>query len=391
MRNNFSKCYSTPVKQIVLRKKLENRDQKLLAPYAILSSKTAGREFPEPEEPTRTVFQRDRDRIIHSKAFRRLSGKTQVFIATYGDHFRDRLSHTLEVAQVARDMARSLALNEDLAEAIALSHDLGHTPFGHAGEQTLNEIMNRFGFHFEHNEQSKRVVEKLEKQFPHFDGLNLSFEVRQGLAKHQTLYDQRTKKITGKTLEAQVVDIADEIAYHNHDLDDGLRAKLFEMAGLVKLPLLKEAKTAAEKKHGPLKNPIVLRSRVISMLISLMITDVLKTTRANIKRSKVRNLADVLKHKKNLISFSPSFQKKVQQLREFLWDRMYQSRKVLYYSHRGQRILKKLFGLFYKRPRLMPRHFYERIEVQNPLAIVVKDYVAGLTDMYATELARKYL
>lgn len=363
----------------------------MLAPYAVLSSKTIGREFPESEDPARTVFQRDRDRIIHSKAFRRLSGKTQVFIATHGDHFRDRLSHTLEVAQVARDLCCSFGLNEDLAEAIALAHDLGHTPFGHAGEQTLNEIMEQFGFHFEHNEQSKRVVEKLEKQFPHFDGLNLSFEVRQGLAKHQTLYDQRMEKITGKTLEAQVVDIADEIAYHNHDLDDGLRAKLFEMTDLVKLPLLKEAKAAAEKKYGTLKNPIVLRSRVVSTLISLMISDVLKTTAANIKRYKIRALSDVLKKEKNLVSFSASFQKKVQRLREFLWNRMYQSRKVLYYSHRGQRILKKLFWLFYKRPRLMPRHFYGRIEVQYPLAIVVKDYVAGLTDTYATKLARKYL
>lgn len=378
------------MKQIILKKGFENRERKLLAPYAVFSAKSAGREFEEPEDPTRTAFQRDRDRIIHSKAFRRLSGKTQVFVATYGDHFRDRLSHTLEVAQVARDLCRNLTLNEDLAEAIALAHDLGHTPFAHAGEHVLNELMQKFGSRFEHNEQSKRIVEKLEKQFPHFDGLNLTYEVRQGLAKHQTLYDQRTKKITGKTLEAQIVDIADEIAYHNHDLDDGLRSALFIMADLMRLPLLKTVRARVQKKYGTIKNPTVLRNRVISNLISLMILDVLKTTVTNIKKHTVRSLDDVLKQEKNLVSFSPSFQKKVQQLRDFLWNHMYQSGKVLYHSHRGQRILKKLFWLFYKRPRLMPRHFYERIEVQDPLAIVVKDYVAGLTDCYATELAERY-
>lgn len=332
----------------------------------VFRSKTRGRAFPEKSDPTRTEFQRDRDRIIHSKAFRRLSGKTQVFVATYGDHFRDRLSHTLEAAQVARDLARSLRLNEDLCEAIALAHDLGHTPFGHAGEYTLNEIMQKFGRHFEHNEQSKLVVERLEKLFPNFDGLNLTYEVREGLAKHQTLYDQRTKRIKKKTPEAQVVDIADEIAYHNHDLDDGLRSGLFTLRDVQRLQLWREAAAIVRKKYGDIRDPVVFRHRIISQLISLMI-------------------ADVLNHP---ISFSANFEKKVAQLREFLWNRMYQSPQVLKHSRRGQKILKKLFWHFYKHPKLMPKRFYEKIGKPDPLEVVVKDYVAGCTDVYAEKLIR---
>lgn len=373
------------MRQIVTKNQLEKKEAGILASYAVQSANSAGRQFPEPEDLTRTAFQRDRDRIIHSKAFRRLSGKTQVFVATYGDHFRDRLSHSLEVAQVARDLCRNLALNEDLAEAIALAHDLGHTPFGHAGEYTMNEIMQKFGQHFEHNEQSKRIVEILEKQFPDFDGLNLTCEVRQGLAKHQTLYDQKTKKITGKTLEAQAVDIADEIAYHNHDLDDGLRSELFTFHHVKDLTLWRDAERAVREKYGKIESPTVLRHRTVSNLISLMIHDVLDETIREIKHMRIHSLAEVLRQKKNLISFSPSFFKKVKQLRKFLWKAMYQSPKVLKHSRRGQKILKNLFWLFYRKPQLMPRHFYERIESEDLLEVVVKDYVAGMTDEYARE------
>jgi dGTPase len=348
--------------------------QLMIAPYKVL--KTSGREFPEKSDPTRTEFQRDRDRIIHSKAFRRLSGKTQVFVATYGDHFRDRLTHTLEVAQVARDLARSLRLNEDCCEAIALAHDLGHTPFGHAGEHTLNEIMEKFGRRFEHNEQSQRVVEHLEKLFPNFDGLNLTAEVREGLAKHQTLYDQRTKRIKEKTLEAQVVDIADEIAYHNHDLDDGLRSELFTLRDLHRLAVWREAVEAVFKKYGEIRDAVVFRHRIISQLISLMISDVFETAMKNLARRRFHHA----------VRFSPSFQKKIIELRKFLWYRMYQSPQVLKHSRRGQKILKKLFWHFYKNPALMPKRFYERIGKPDPLEVIVKDYVAGCTDIYAEQL-----
>ncbi|MEK7524094.1 MAG: deoxyguanosinetriphosphate triphosphohydrolase [Patescibacteria group bacterium] len=371
---------------IALKIQLEDHEKHTLAHYAVMSSKSAGRQFPEPEDPTRTVFQRDRDRIIHSKAFRRLSGKTQVFLANYGDHFRDRLSHTLEVAQVARDLARNLRLNEDLCEAIALAHDLGHPPFAHYGQDTLNEIMQKFGFHFEHNEQSKRVVEKLEKQFPNFEGLNLTYEVRQGLAKHQTLYDQENKLVTGKTLEAQVVDLADEIAYHNHDLDDGIRSKLFGLRELRRLAIWKESEKFVFKKYGKKIDALVLCSRAVSHIISMMITNVIETSSKNIIRLRIRTLDDVLKQEKNLVCFSPDFQKKVAQLRQFLWDGMYQSPRVLKYMRRGQRIIKKLFWNFYKKPQLLPEHFREKIGPAAPLEIIVKDYVAGCTDQFATQL-----
>lgn len=356
-----------------------------LARYAVKNSQHSGREFFEIDDPTRTPFQRDRDRIIHCKAFRRLSGKTQVFIATYGDHFRDRLTHTLEVAQVARDLSRSLGLNEDLAESIALAHDLGHTPFGHAGEHALNEIMEKFGGHFEHNEQSKRIVEKLEKQFPHFDGLNLTYEVRQGLAKHQTMYDQRGKKISGKTLEAQMVDLADEIAYHNHDLDDGLRSRLFTFAKLDELALWREAKKHVVEKYGRIANPMVMRHRMVSRLVSLMIHNVYETTTNTLRQGAITSGHQVTEAKKNLVSFSPSYTKKVGELRTFLYENMITSPQVLKYSRRGQKILQKLFWRLYKRPQLMPRHFYERIDKDDTLEVVVKDYVAGCTDEFAQQ------
>lgn len=372
---------------MILRKiELEILEHRELASYALKSRHTVGREFPEKADTTRTEFQRDRDRIIHSKAFRRLSGKTQVFVATYGDHFRDRLSHTLEVAQVARDMARSLRLNEDLCEAIALAHDLGHTPFGHAGEATLNSIMRQFGRHFEHNEQSKRICEVLEKQFPNFDGLNLTWEVRQGLAKHQTLYDQRTRRITGKSLEAQVVDKADEIAYHNHDLDDGLRSGLFSLRDVERLILWHEAAKAVRKKYGTISDPAVSRLRCVSALMSLMILNVTENAAKNLKICRVQSLRDVYGQTRDIIGFSRNFEKNMDELRKFLWKRMYQSPRVLRHSKRGQRILERLFWKLYKNQKLMPKRFCERIDAPDPLEVVVKDFVAGCTDVYAEAL-----
>lgn len=369
-----------------LKKDFEKVECKNLAPYAVKSLQSLGRQFLETEDLNRSVFQRDRDRIIHSKPFRRLSGKTQVFVATYGDHFRDRLTHTLEVAQIARDLARNLKLNEDLVESIALAHDLGHTPFGHAGEEALDRIMKKFGLRFEHNEQSKRIVEKLEKQFPNFDGLNLTHEVRQGLAKHQTLYDQNDKKIEGKTLEAQVADIADEIAYHNHDLDDGLRSKLFNFKDLQKLVLWREAFEEVYKKCGKISDPVILRHRIVSRIFSFMAENVLKTAARNIVRYKIKTLEDVLKNNEKIVSFSADFGEKVKQLRQFLWERMYNSPQVKRHSRRGQKIIEKLFRKLYKNPKLMPKSFWGRIGKPDALEVVVKDYVAGCTDAYAEKI-----
>ncbi|MBP9718428.1 dNTP triphosphohydrolase [Candidatus Gracilibacteria bacterium] len=358
-----------------------------LAPYAVPYNKTLGREYPDVIDPMRTHFQRDRDRIIHSKAFRRLAGKTQVFLAHHADHTRDRLTHSMEVAQVGRDMARSLNLNEDLCEGIALAHDLGHTPFAHSGQDTMNEIMQEYGSHFEHNEQSKRIVEVLEKYFPHCDGLNLTWEVREGLAKHQTLYDQRTKQIKGKTLEAQVVDIADEIAYHNHDIEDALREELFELDELLELPLMKQAYEEALAHFGSL-DEFVLKERLAGRSMMLMIQDCLANTALQISKAKLKTMEDVISQATDVVGFSANFQPKVQQLRDFLWERMYNAPQLVPILEKGQGIIRQVFAHMYKHPELLPPRFVVRREAGDPLYVVVKDYVAGMTDSYITEIAR---
>ncbi|MEK7528524.1 MAG: HD domain-containing protein, partial [Patescibacteria group bacterium] len=297
---------------------------------------------------------------------------------------RDRLSHTLEMAQLARGLARGLGLNEDLSEAIALAHDLGHTPFGHAGEHTLSECMKKFDLHFEHNEQSKRIVEKLEDRYPDFPGLNVSWEVRDGLAKHQSHYDQSGKRISGKTLEAQVADLADEIAYHNHDLDDGLRSGIFEIKDLRKLKLFNKAEKMTIKQFGKKITTKYLRHRAIGILIGLMVRDVLTETERRIKKYRIRSVDDAMKCTAQIVSFSPSFKKKVSEIKDFLWNKMYQSPEVLRHSHRGQRILKKLFNRFMKNPGLLPQKLQIRLKKGlDPLPVIVKDYVAGMTDLYA--------
>lgn len=358
----------------------------LFAKYAV--RKTRGREYPEAEDLHRNPFERDRNRIIHSKAFRRLAGKTQVFVATFGDHYRDRLFHTLEVAQVARDLARRLKLNEDLAEAIALAHDLGHPPFAHAGEEELNRIMQKFGQHFEHNKQSKRVIEFLEDRYPNFPGLNLTCEVREGLAKHQTNYDQRGKKISGKTLEAQAVDLADEIAYHNHDLDDGFRSHLFTIEDLQKLSLWKEAEKTIQKKYGKNIPRKYLRYLSISALIASMIQNVCETTLQRIKQKHIRTLEQVFKFPQTICGFSLSFEKEVRELRSFLWQKMYRSKKVMRHSQHGQKVIRALFQVFFKKPQLLPTKFQATLK-EEPKEVVIKDYIAGMTDSYALALYQK--
>jgi len=368
-----------------LRVNLESNEKKFLASYAVLSGESKGRVFVEKPSETRTCFQRDRDRIIHSKAFRRLSGKTQVFVPTYKDHIRDRLSHSLEVAQVGRDIARNLRLNEDLTETICLAHDLGHTPFGHAGEHALDAVMRTFKSHYEHNEQSKRIVEKLEKSFPDFDGLNLSFEVLDGLAKHQTRYDQSGKEISGKTLEAQIADLADEIAYHNHDLDDGLRAGFFNLKDLGELKLWRLAMKQVEKNYGKGLDDEIYSSRGVSTMISLMITNILNTAEKRLDELSFKSPNDVISYPKSIVGFSKGFGKDVEELRNFLWARMYQSPKVLRYSKQGQKIITSVFWHFYKKPNLLPQHFRAKIKDES-LEVIVKDYVAGMTDQFITQI-----
>ncbi len=364
------------------RQELEEREKQFLAPYAVLSMASRGRKYPEPEGPYRTCFQRDRDRIIHIKAFRRLKGKTQVFIASFGDHYRSRLAHSMAVAQFSRDIARTLGLNEDLAEAIALAHDLGHTPFGHAGQDEMHLILKAYGDRFEHNEQSRRIVEIFERKSPHFPGLNLTFEVRDGLIKHRTPYDQPVATDTlMPTLEAQVVNLADEIAYLNHDIDDGLRSGILTFNALDQLALWKQVKTAAATTI-----PFDLRvNRIISALTSLMVNDLTLETQNLINHHGITNVEQIYKTPFPLVGFSDPMRALCNELKTFLYHHFYQSPPVAEYNKKGKEVIRFLFERIIKNPELLPEHFQEALKSEKP-HVVVKDYIAGMTDNFALEL-----
>jgi len=310
------------------RERLLAIEDETLAPYAMRASQTRGREYPEEESAFRTPFQKDRDRVIHTTAFRRLEYKTQVFVNYEGDYYRTRLTHTLEVAQVARSIARALGLNEDLAETVALAHDLGHPPFGHAGERVLAELMADHGG-FDHNAQSLRIVTHLEKRYPGFRGLNLTYEVREGIAKHETAYDVPDKSFGEgmPTLEAQVVNLADEIAYNAHDLDDGLRSGLLEPEALSAVPLLVEV---AEEAGLDLPRLDEFSRRVlIRELLGKMITDVILATNENLEKNKIQSVEDVRSFPAPLAAYSREMGEKVAELRKFLYQNLYRHWRIL--------------------------------------------------------------
>jgi len=358
---------------------LNKNEGKTLLSYAVKSKDSRGREYKEKfVKNNRTNFQIDRDRIIHAKAFRRLKDKTQVFIVSQDDHFRDRLTHSLEVAQISRDIARTFGLNEDLAESIALAHDLGHTPFGHSGEEKLNEIMLGFGSGFEHNLQSKRVVTVLEQKYPDFPGLNLSVEVIEGLIKHQTAFDNQKKKIKNSSLEAQVVNLADEIAYTSHDIDDGLRSGLLNFDELSELEFFKEAQSSVKKSQ----NIEVQNSRIVSQLIYLMIKDLTDYTDRQIAAKNIKTLKDVQKYKK-IVSFSPRMEEKVKKIRQFLLKNLYFHKKVQEKAKKGQIIIEKLFNNYQTKQELLPVKYQQEIDKTAPLETIIKDYIAGMTDNFA--------
>ncbi|MBN1258657.1 HD domain-containing protein [Candidatus Peregrinibacteria bacterium] len=362
------------------REDIEAREQDTLAPYAAKSAETKGREYPETEDELRTAFQRDIDRIIYCLARRRLSKKTQVFFAGHGDHYRNRSSHTDEVVRIARSLARTLGLNEDLAEAIALAHDLGHPCFGHKGEQTLDELLEPHGAHFEHNEQSLWVVERLERKSENYPGLNLTFEVRDGLNKHRTPYDSpRATDSAMPTLEAQLVNVADEIAYKHHDIDDGLRAKAFTEKDLENLRLWQEAMKDVGGNIG------TIRSRVIE----IMINDLVQTTEGRLNELKIRTLDDVSSQKEPVARFSEAMAKMIEELGKFLEERFYKFEPVQKYNRQGEGVIHFLFKKFYDEPEKMPEEFIARLK-NEPKAIIVKDYIAGMTDHFALELYDKF-
>ena len=364
---------------MITRLEYEKREEQCLAPYAMRSGKSEGREYPEEDHPFRTCFQRDRDRIIHSNAFRRLEYKTQVFVYHEGDHYRTRLTHSIEGAQIARTIARALELNEDLSEAIILAHDLGHTPFGHSGEVVLNRLMKEHGG-FEHNRQSLRIVTVLEERYE-FPGLNLTYEVREGLAKHMTTYDQPNlqanfKKKGNPTLEAQIVTLADEIAYSNHDLDDGIRSGLLDLNGLQEVTLWQEHfKKAGDK--------IDIR-RAIREIINAYVTNLIDNVQKKIGSAQIKNLEDVRSTKSKLVTYSDSFDRKNKELKSFLREKMYRHYRVERMADKAQRILENLFKTYLKNPKILPPEVQVKAKT-DPLERAICDHIAGMTDRYALE------
>lgn len=367
------------------------RDSAGLANYAMHEELSRGRKFKEERHAYRNIYQRDRDRIIHSAAFRRLEYKTQVFVYHEGDYYRTRLTHTIEVAQIARTIAKALKLNEDLVETIALAHDLGHTPFGHAGEDVLNNLMKSYGG-FNHNLQTLRIVDLLEERYPNFKGLNLTWEVREGIAKHTTKYDMSTKirEFQPKkmpTLEAQVVDFADEIAYDNHDLDDGITSGLISEGTLSEFPLWQDANLHIEIKIGKIDKKIK-KYQIIRFLINMLVSDLINESKKNIASSKVSSVENVRNSKKKLISFSPKVSRKSAQLRSFLSSNLYEHYRVIRMADKAKRFIEDMFKIYLKRPQALPKEYQLKLKTENKHRVVC-DYIAGMTDRYALNEHKK--
>lgn len=370
---------------IIKREHLEGQELEFLAPYAVKSAESKGRAFSEKEDLYRTCFQRDRDRIIHCKSFRRLNGKTQVFISGYGDHYRSRLTHSMEVAQFARDIARMLNLNQDLAEAIGLAHDLGHTPFGHAGQEAMNEVLGEYGSSFEHNEQSFHVVHELEQKSDDYRGLNLSFEVLDGLLKHRTNYD-RPEALDHfmPSLEAQIVNIADEIAYQSHDIDDGLRSGILSTDGLTHLEIWQLA--ASDKKLS--KVPEIRQHYMVTSIMSLLVNDLANHTYETVHQKGFTSVDGIYSYPHQLAQFSEKVGKMAAQLKDYLSAHFYNAPEVVKYNEKGKKVITCLFHKFFKKPELLPEKYQARLESEEKF-IVVKDYVAGMTDGYALDIYSK--
>jgi dGTPase len=355
------------------------------------SSQSKGRVHKEKEHPFRMCYQRDRDRIIHSTAFRRLEYKTQVFVNHEGDYYRTRLTHTLEVAQIARSIARALQLNEDLVESIALAHDLGHTPGGHAGEEALADIMKGHGG-FDHNSQGLRVVDYLEEKYPGFPGLNLTFEVREGIAKHTSAYDHPRKKVTldpekSPLLETEVVDAADEIAYDNHDLDDGITSRLLRRQDLERLDLWKKISGKIKKEYTNI-NPEIKKYLIIKSIINMQVSDLLKESEKRIKKLKIKSLRDVRKHRSKAIGFSSQMLNLRTPLRVFLHKNLYKHYRVIRMSDKARRFIQDLFRVYLAKPEQLPPTSQKRTKKEGPYKAIC-DYIAGMTDRYCLDEYKK--
>ena len=377
----------------------KNYKENHLKPYAIKSINSKGRIYNEKENSIRSPYQRDRDRIIHSSSFRRLKHKTQVFVNTEGDHYRTRLTHSMEVSQISRTLARSLGLNEDLCETLSLAHDLGHTPFGHAGEKILDKCMNRHGG-FDHNIQTLRIVTLLENKYYNFFGLNLTIETLDGLIKHNgpvkdmKLYNTILKKkifrdkivfYTSPSLEAQVAAISDDIAYNNHDLEDGLRAGLFTIGKFNSIPFVNKLINKHVKNIKNFRKEIII-SQIVRELINVMVVDVINTTKRNLKKYNPQSIKDIYKQDHVIVDFSNKVKKVDVQIKDFLSYNMYNHEKVIINTNKGKRIIKALFNYLSQKPKkyingeILKRELKER---------AIADFIAGMTDRYAINLYKK--
>jgi len=373
------------------RRDLEKKED-LLASYAQKSRATKGRCYKEAEHEYRSCYQRDRDRIIYSTAFRRLEYKTQVFVNHEGDYYRTRLTHTIEVSQIAKSIARALGLNEDLVEAISLAHDLGHTPFGHSGEDALQELMQDHGG-FEHNSQGLRVVDYLEERYPGFPGLNLTYEVREGIIKHSTPFDRPRPAIPfemkgSPLLEIQAVDIADEIAYDNHDLDDGIKSGLIKEEDLRSIGLWREKDKEIKKRYPGIKGE-VRKYQVISSIINSQVTDLINRTEANIKRFKIKSPQDVFKIPERIVTMSKDMQARRAPMREFLTEKLYKHYRVVRMSSKAHRFITSLFQVYIDKTEQLPPTTQARIKKEDKYRVIC-DYIAGMTDRYALDEYKKF-
>ncbi|KPK27899.1 MAG: deoxyguanosinetriphosphate triphosphohydrolase [Nitrospira bacterium SG8_3] len=370
---------------VYTREELEELEDQSLAPYGFRSKRSKGRQYPDKEPDHRLAFQRDRDRVLHTTAFRRLEYKTQVFIIYEGDYYRTRLTHTLEVAQIGRTLARVLGVNQDLIEAICLAHDLGHPPFGHSGEVALNRSMKDHGG-FDHNKHSLRIVTELEKRYPDFPGINLTWEVREGIVKHETEYDvsdasDYNPELRGH-LEAQLANVADELAYTAHDLDDGLRSGLITpdmLHGLEMIEIIKENVGW----QGPELDKMD-RHRLIRQLVGILVNDAIEATAQRIKESRVRSAVAVQKLDYNLAGFSEDTTRRNRELKDFLYAKLYRHHRVVRMSVKAERVITDLFKAYCDEPSMLPLSFRHLID-EYGLERTICDYLAGMTDRYAVQ------
>ena len=370
---------------IYSRQKLEERESHTLASYGFKSQDSRGREYPESEGPHRTSFQRDRDRILHTTAFRRLEYKTQVFVNTEGDYYRTRLTHTLEVAQLGRSLARTLGANEELTEAICLAHDLGHPPFGHSGEIILNRLMHPEGG-FDHNKQSLRIVTELEERYPDFRGLNLTWEVREGIVKHETEYDLADSahyhpELRGH-LEAQIANAADELAYTAHDLDDGLRSGLLKPEALDGLGMWDMVKDSIGWTREDFDD--LTRHRIIRRLIGMQIHDLTVTTEAAITASGAQNHLEIQQLGYNVVTWSNKVTTMNRELKDFLYEKLYRHFRVVRMAEKAEKFISQLYDVYIAEPYQLPPSARAQIELSG-LERAVCDYIAGMTDRFALD------